>query len=705
MINSVKTMIGNNEIVIETGKLAKQADGAVTVSCGETVVLVTVVMSNTPREGIDFFPLMVDYRERTYAAGRIPGGYFKREGRPTEREILTSRLIDRPLRPLFPEGMTNEVQIMAMVISSDGENDPDTLAVIGASCAVMIAGIPYLGPVGAVRVGRKDGSLIVNPTYVEMEESDLDVVVCSTEEGVIMIESGAKEVSEEVFQEAIELASNECQKIVKLQKDIADKCKKQEQKAVIKEIDSSLVSEVKTLAADKLAQINSKATKEERMELTDLLFKELVEKLVTDENEINASDVKAALNKIEKITVRDMILTDKKRVDGRASDEVRNIESEVGILPRTHGSALFTRGQTQSMSVVTLGTASDEQFIESLEGESKKCFMLHYNFPPFSVGEAKPIRGVGRREIGHGALAERSLGSMLPSKDDFPYTIRIVSDILESNGSSSMASVCAGSLALMDAGVPVKKPVAGIAIGLVKEGDNFAILTDIAGLEDHYGDMDFKVAGTSDGITALQVDIKLKTGITFEIIKQAMQAAKNARLSILDNMAKAIADPRNGLSDYAPRIETLKISIDKIRDVIGPGGKVIRQIIADTGASINVDDDGTVSVASSDGEALQKALDIISGIVAEPEVGRIYQATVKRLMNFGAFCEILPGKEGLCHVSELSDEYVKNVEDVVKVGDKIEVKLVEVDQQGRLNLSRKKAMAKDSDTDNDKSTE
>ncbi len=699
MLNSVKAMIGNNEIVIETGKLAKQADGAVTVSCGETVVLVTAVMSKTPREGIDFFPLMVDYREKTYAAGRIPGGYFKREGRPTEREILTSRLIDRPLRPLFPEGMTNEVQIMAMVISSDGENDPDTLSVIGASCAVSIAGIPFLGPVGAVKIGRKDGKFIINPTYAEGEEADLDIVVCATEEGVIMIESGANEVAEDVFQEAIELASKECRKVVKLQKLLADKCKKEEQKAVIKEIDSSLLSEVKNLAADKLEQINSKPTKEERVEMTDLLSIELIEKLVTDENEIDASNVIEALNKIEKMTVRNMILDDKKRVDGRSFNEIRAIESETGILPRTHGSALFTRGQTQSMSVVTLGTASDEQFVESLEGESKKCFMLHYNFPPFSVGEAKPIRGVGRREIGHGALAERALSAIMPPKEDFPYTIRIVSDILESNGSSSMASVCAGSLALMDAGVPVKKSVAGIAIGLVKEGDDFIVLTDIAGLEDHFGDMDFKVAGTSDGITALQVDIKLKTGISLEIIKQAMAAAKDARFKILENMDKAIADPRNDLSEHAPRIETIKISVDKIRDVIGPGGKIIKQIIADTGASINVDDDGTVSVASSDGEALKKAMDIIAKIVEEPEVGRIYNATVKRLMNFGAFCEILPNKEGLCHVSELSDEYVKNVEDVVKVGDQIEVKLVEIDEQGRLNLSRKKAMAKDKDKD------
>ncbi len=695
MKNNVKTTIGNNEIVIETGKLAKQADGAVTVSCGETGVLVTAVMSKKPREDIDFFPLMVDYREKTYAAGRIPGGYFKREGRPTEREILTSRLIDRPIRPLFPEGMKNEVQIMAMVISSDGENDPDVLSVIGASSAVLIAGIPYLGPLGAVRIGKKDGNFIINPTYAELEESDLDVVVCATEKGVIMIESGANQVPEEDFLQAIDLGSKECQKIIKLQKELADKCGKPQQKVVIKEVDSELLSQIKSLASEKLSEINSIPTKEERIEMTDLLTQELVEKLVTEESGITASDIALALHKIEKSIVRNMILDENKRVDARAFDELRKIESEVGVLPRTHGSSLFTRGQTQSMSVVTLGTADDEQFIESLEGESKKTFMLHYNFPPFSVGEAKPIRGVGRREIGHGALAERAIRPVMPLKDEFPYTIRIVSDILESNGSSSMASACAGSLALMDAGVPVKKPVAGIAIGLVKQDANFVILTDIAGVEDHYGDMDFKVAGTSDGITALQVDIKLSTGITMEIIEKAMEAAKAARAKILDNMVEAIPDVREDLSKYAPRIETIKISVDKIRDIIGPGGKVIRQIIADTGADINVEDDGTVNIASSDAEALKKALETVSKIVEEPEVGRIYEATVKRIMNFGAFCEILPNKEGLCHVSELSDEYVKNVEDVVKLGDKIKVKLVEIDEQGRLNLSRKKAMSKD----------
>jgi polyribonucleotide nucleotidyltransferase len=695
MVKTVKAMIGNKEIVIETGKLAKQADGAVMLSCGGTVVLVTAVMSRQIREGLDFFPLMVDYREKTYAAGRIPGGYFKREGRPTEREILTARLIDRPIRPLFPEGMLNEVQIMAMVVSSDGENDPDILSVIGASSAVQIAGIPYLGPLGAVRIARNAEEFIINPTYAELDESDIDIVVCASKEGILMIESGSKVISEDVFLRAIELGFSECQKSIALQDKLANECKKKELKAEIKELDKRLVEKVKEIALTRLLEINSIAVKEERMEMLDILSQEISDKLVTDESDIKESDIKNVLDCIEKGIVRDMILKHKKRVDKRGFDEIRNIESEIGILPRTHGSSLFTRGQTQSLSVVTLGTGSDEQSIEALEGDWKKTFMLHYNFPPFSVGETKPIRGVNRREIGHGALAERALQPVMPTSEEFPYTVRIVSDVLESNGSSSMATVCAGSLALMDAGTPIKAAVAGIAIGAVKEGDKFEIITDIAGLEDHYGDMDFKVAGTANGITALQVDVKLKTGVTMDIVKSAIAAAKNARLKILDNMNKAISVPRGSLSDYAPRIETIKISTDKIKDIIGPGGKVIKKIIADTGVDINVNDDGVVNVASNDPVALQKAMDIIAKIVEEPEVGRIYKAKVKKIMNFGAFCEILPGKEGLCHVSELSDEYVKDVESIVKLGDEIMVKLVEIDQQGRLNLSRKKAVGKE----------
>ncbi|TRZ80046.1 polyribonucleotide nucleotidyltransferase, partial [bacterium] len=526
-------------------------------------------------------------------------------------------------------------------------------------------------------------------------ESDIDIVVCAGKEGILMIESGSKEVSEEVFLKAIELGFSECQKCIVLQNELAKECGKKELKAQINELDEKLMEEVKEMASQRLSETNSMPIKEERIEQMAILSQEIIDRLVTDGSDVKAPDIINALNSIEKKIVRDMIIKQKKRVDQRGFDDIRAIESEVGILPRTHGSSLFTRGQTQSLSVVTLGTGSDEQSIESLEGDRKKTFMLHYNFPPFSVGEAKPIRGVGRREIGHGALAERALQPVIPSKEDFPYTVRIVSDVLESNGSSSMATVCAGSLALMDSGVPIKGAVAGIAIGVVKEGNDSVILTDIAGLEDHYGDMDFKVAGTSEGITALQVDVKLKSGITMDIVKDAIAAAKNARLSILDNMNKAISAPKGSLSQYAPRIETIKISTDKIKDIIGPGGKVIKKIIADTGVDINVDDDGTVSVASNDPVALQKAMDIIAKIVEEPVVGKIYKATVKKIMNFGAFCEILPGKEGLCHVSELSDEYVKDVEKIVKLGDEIMVKLVEIDQQGRLNLSRKKAMTKE----------
>jgi len=699
MQKSMSVNIGNKEIAIETGIMAKQADGAIVITLGETMVLVAAVMSKKPREGIDFFPMSVDYRERTYAAGRIPGGFFKREGRPTEKETLTARLIDRPIRPLFPEGMANEVQIMATVLSSDGENDPDILSVIGASSALAISGMPFMGPVGTVRIGRNEGEFIINPTYAELEASDIDIVVCATEEGIVMVESGANEVPEDIFTQAIELGFQEAQALIKLQKDFASKYGKKPQQAEIKKIEDELLAKVKELSAAKLAKINSLPTKDERVEAMDLLSNELVEKLVTEESEVTGSEISEALYKVEKELVRQLALKDKKRVDSRAFDEVRKIECNIGVLPRTHGSALFTRGQTQSLSVATLGTGSDEQMIEALSGETKKSFMLHYNFPPFSVGEVKPARGPGRREIGHGALAERALSPVMPSKEEFPYTVRLVSDILESNGSSSMATACAGSLALMDAGVPIKSGVSGIAMGLVKEGDEYAVLTDIAGVEDHYGDMDFKVAGTRNGITSIQVDVKLKTGITMEIVKLAIENAKKARFEILDKMDAAINTPKEDISKYAPRITTLKISTDKIKDVIGPGGKVIKKIIADTGVDINIDDDGTINVASSDPDALQAALDIIGKITEEPEVGKIYHATVKKVMNFGAFCEILPGKEGLVHVSELSNEYIKNVEDAVKVGDEMDVKLVAIDDQGRLNLSKKQAASAEENKD------
>ncbi|MFH1868516.1 MAG: polyribonucleotide nucleotidyltransferase [Candidatus Omnitrophota bacterium] len=692
----MKLKIGNNDLIIETGKMAKQANSAVTVTYGGTMVLVTAVMSKKPRESADFLPLFVEYQEKTYAAGRIPGGFFKREGRPTEKEVLTSRLIDRPIRPLFPEGLINEVQVTAMVLSSDGENDPDILAVVGASCALNMSDIPFLCPVGAVRLGRKDGEFIVNPTYEELSVSDLDIIVCASEEGIVMIEAGANEVSEEVLIKASELGFKESQALIKLQKDFASEYGSKKQDVKLSKVDPELIAKVKELSIDKLIEINFLSSKEERVEMMDLFSKELVEKLVTDEGDVTEPGVAAALNKVEKEFVRGMVVNDKKRVDGRGFEDIRQIECNPGLLPRTHGSALFTRGQTQSLSVITLGTSSDEQMVEKLDGESQKTFMLHYNFPPFSVGEVKPMRGPGRRDIGHGALSERALKPVMPSKEEFPYTVRVVSEILESNGSSSMASTCAASLALMDAGVPIKKAVSGIAMGLVKEENGSVVLTDIAGAEDHYGDMDFKVAGTRDGVTAMQVDVKLKSGITMDIVKTAITNAKKARNVILDKMDAAIQKPSESLSEYAPRITTLKINPDKIRDIIGPGGKIIKKIIADTGVDINIEDDGTVSVASNDSAASDKALEIIKKLIEEPEVGKIYKGTVKRLMAFGAFCEILPGKEGLCHVSELSDKFVKNVEDVVKLGDEVTIKLIAIDEQGRLNLSIKQAMKTES---------
>ena len=675
-------------VTIETGRMAKQADGAVTVQLGGTVVLVTAVASKEPREGIDFFPLTVEYQEKTYAAGKIPGGFFKREGRPSEKEILTARLIDRPIRPLFADGFVNEIQIMAIVLSSDCENDSDILALIGASTALSIAGIPFNGPIGAVRVGRIDGKFILNPTFQELESSDLDLVVAGKKDRVLMLESASNELSEEIMLDAIAFGQKNLAAIIEVQEKMMKECGKPAMKYELKKIDKALLDKVRTEATAKLADINTLGSKEEREEAMEMLSKALVDKLATEESGHTNKDVKAALIEIEKDEVRRFILDKKMRVDGRKFTEVRQISCEVGVLPRTHGSGLFTRGQTQSLSVTTLGTAQDEQRIDALEGETQKSFMLHYNFPPFSVGEVKPVRGPGRREIGHGALAEKALKPMMPSKEKFPYTVRIVSDILESNGSSSMATVCASTLSLMDAGVPILKPVSGIAMGLVREGKNHIILTDIGGVEDHYGDMDFKIAGTKDGITAIQLDLKID-GITPEIMRQTLTAARDARLFILDKMVNVISRPKESISEYAPRIVTLKISTDKIKDVIGPGGKVIKKIIQDTGVTIDIEDDGTVEVASIDSAALQKALDIIKGLTEVPEVGKIYHAKVKRIMNFGAFCEILPGKEGLVHISELADKFIKNVEDAVKLGDEFPVKVIEIDEQGRVNLSKK----------------
>ena len=683
--------IGKEDLIVETGRMAKQANGSVVVRYGGTVVLVTACMSKDPREGVSFFPLTVEYQEKTYAAGRIPGGFFKREGRPSESEILTARLIDRPIRPLFPKGMTNDVQVIAIVLSSDGVNDPDVLAVNGASCALAISDIPFNGPIGAVRVGWIDNQFVLNPTYSETEASRLDLVVVGNRERVIMIESKVKELSEELVLEGIRFGFEGLQGIIALQENFAKVTGAKKAAIEYKKADEKLSAQVESLSKDRLKEICRLSGKDQREEAVESLSRELKDKLAVEGYE--ASSVRAALEEVEKGIVRDYILEKGVRVDGRNPSEIRKITCEIGPLPRTHGSALFTRGQTQSLSITTLGSSSDEQRIESLEGETAKSFMLHYSFPPFSVGETAPMRGPGRREIGHGALAEKALSTVMPSKEEFPYTVRVVSEILESNGSSSMATVCASTLSLMDAGVPIKKPVAGIAMGLIKDGRRSIILTDISGIEDHFGDMDFKVAGTRDGITAIQMDLKVD-GIELGLVSQIIEDAKKARFIILDKMQAAISEPRKELSSFAPRITVLKIPTEKIGELIGPGGKNIKKIIATSGASVDIEDDGSVFVSSSDPAASQKAVDMIKGMTEMPEVGKVYTAKIKRIMAFGAFAEFLPNKEGLIHVSELADKFVKNVEDVVKLGDEVKVKIVGIDEMGRVNLSRKQAEAK-----------
>lgn len=692
-MEQAEARVGQGSIIIESGKMAKQADGAVTVRQGGTVVLVTTVFAKEPKEGGDFLPLTVEYQEKTYAAGRIPGGFFKREGRPTEKEILTARLIDRPIRPLFPKGFTNEIQIMAMVLSSDGEYDPDVLAVIGGSCALTISGIPFLGPIAALRIGMEQGKFIVNPTYAQLENSLVDIVVAGTKQGVIMLEAETKEVSEKMILEAIGFGLENFKEIIDAQERLASSCARPKLNIVPKETNASLLKRVKESSLSRLAEINQMSQKEQRQEAMDVLYKGLVKEIVKEDtsDSITQDDVKLALIEAERQEVRRLILDEGRRVDGRQNTQIRPVVCEVGVLPRTHGSGLFSRGQTQSLSVATLGTSQDEQMIEALEGESFKNFMLHYNFPPFSVGEIRPVRGPGRREIGHGALAERALKYVMPTKDEFPYTVRVVSDILESNGSSSMATVCAGSLSLMDAGVPIKSAVGGIAMGLIKEDDKEAILTDIAGVEDHYGDMDFKVAGTKGGVTAIQMDVKRKDGLDINTIDRILKDSMPARQFILDKMAEAIEKPRQSLSVYAPRIITMRVNPDKIREVIGPGGKMIRKIIETTGVTIDVEDDGKISIASADEDASKKAVEIIKSLTDEIEIGRVYKGKIKRIVSFGAFCEIAPGKEGLIHISELEDKFVNKVDDVVNIGDEVNVKVIGIDEQGRINLSKKQA--------------
>ncbi len=685
-IQKVSTLLGNSELIIETGRIARQSSGAVTVQQGGTIVLVAVVGKKAEDKERDYFPLMVDYRERTYAAGKIPGGYFKREGRPTEKEILTSRLIDRPIRPLFPKDYLDEVQITATVLSADGENSPDILGVIGGSTALLISEIPFTTPIAAVRVGRVDGTLVINPNYQQSEEGTLDLVVAATEEKVIMLEAGANEISEEEMLEAILFGNKALHAVIQIQKELQKKVGKPKYAFKKREVASSLHEKVAGAVKGEFQKIFDLGTKEEREAKTSELYEKVLGQFDATSPDFKASDVRSAFDELEKKRVREMILREGKRPDGRGFHDLRKIDCEIGNLPRTHGSALFTRGQTQSLAVATLGTKSDEQRIDALEGDLIKRFMLHYNFPAFSVGEVGPNRGPGRREIGHGALAERALGPIMPKEEEFPYTVRLVSDILESNGSSSMATVCAGTLALMDAGIPIKAPVGGIAIGLVTEAEKWQVLTDIAGIEDHLGDMDFKAAGTVKGLTALQMDLKI-AGVTEDILKESFKQAKDARFKILKIMEQAISAPRQELSAYAPRITMLHINPEKIGAVIGPGGSVIRKIVEETGAKVEIEDDGRVLIAAIDAKSSEAAIARVKAITEEPEVGKIYQGKVRKIMNFGAFCEIIPGQDGLVHISEIAEGYVKSVEDHLKVGDIVPVKVIAVDAQGKISLS------------------
>jgi polyribonucleotide nucleotidyltransferase len=681
-------LAGGKHISFETGVLAKQAHGAVVVRFADNVVLATAVANPEPREGIDFFPLTVDYREYTYAGGRIPGGFIKREGRPSEREVLTSRQIDRPVRPLFPEGFRCETQIIALVLSADTQNDPDVAALNGASAALTVSDIPFHGPIGAVRVGLIGGQFIINPTYDERRQSLVNIMVAGTSEGIVMIESGATEVSEEIVVDAIEFAHAEITKICAAISELAQQVGNKKREVTPPEFEEAYLGQIRSQWGERLTDAlnTEKYPKAESYAKVKALKKELKESFPEDQEEARDRAVRYFEILRERI-FRDHVLGQRRRPDGRAFDQVRPISIEVGTLPRTHGSAFFTRGETQALVTTTLGTADDVQRLEMFEGEAKKRFMLHYNFPPFSVGEVAFMRGAGRREIGHGALAERALSAVLPLEENWPYTMRVVSDILESNGSSSMASVCGASLSMMDAGVPLKAAVAGIAMGLVKEGEQYAILTDIAGAEDHYGDMDFKVAGTRDGITALQMDIKV-TGITAQIMREALDQARRGRMFILDKMAEVISEPRTKISPYAPRIYTLQIPVDKIRDVIGPGGKVIRGIIEATGVKIDVEDSGRINVASNDEASAARALQMIGDLTATPEIGKTYLGKVVRLADFGAFVEIFPGTDGLLHISEVAEHRIKDVRDELKEGDQILVKVLSV-EGNRIRLSRK----------------
>jgi polyribonucleotide nucleotidyltransferase len=688
MVHMIERSFAGRRLTLETGRMAKQAAGSVLIRHGDTMVLAAVTVSDKQSQ-LPFFPLTVEYREKTYAAGKFPGGFIKREGRPSDEEILAARLTDRSIRPLFPEGFKNEVQVFLYVVSADQENDADVLALTAASAALAVSRVPWQGPIGGVRVGRVDGQLVLNPTFAQLEESDLDLVVAGTGDSLMMVEGGALEVGEEDLVAALAFAQRGIAELVAMQQELVSRGGREKMPWTPDLPPAEIAERVRGVAGDRMRQALNHPDKAERAQALALVRAQVIDEL----NVEMADQLRALLTVLDDLeyeTMRAQVLDTGERIDGRDTQTVRPITAEVGILPRGHGSALFTRGQTQALVSTTLGTVSDEQRIDNIDiaQETSKSFMLHYNFPPFSTGEVKPVRGVSRREIGHGNLAERALQALLPAYESFPYTIRIVSEILESNGSSSMATVCGGSLALMDAGVPMKAPCAGVAMGLIKEGDRVAVLTDILGTEDHLGDMDFKVAGTTEGVTSIQMDIKIQ-GLTLDIVRSALAQARNGRLHILGEMARALDAPRPTLSRYAPRIITIKIRPDKIGDIIGPKGKIIRGIQEETGAEINVEDDGTVTISAVDGPAGERARDLIAAIVQEPEVGKVYEGVVKSTTAFGAFVEILPGTEGLLHISELAHGRVEKTEDVVKKGDTVKVKLLEIDGRGKMRLSRK----------------
>ena len=690
MVKKVELDFHGRPLSIEIGRLAKQADGAALVQYGETVVLVTAVAARDLKLDTDFFPLTVDYQEKTFAAGKIPGGFFKREGRPSEKEILTCRLIDRSIRPLFSEGLRCETQVIATVLSADRDNDPDVVAMLGASAALHVSDIPFNGPLAGVRIGRNNGQWIMNPTQNQLDESDVDIFLSGSKDAIVMVEGGAQMVPEEEILEALFAGHEAIQPLIEIQEQIRREIGKPKREVPLAKLDQAIIKRVEELALAKLKQALEVPEKLERYKRIAEAKAEVVPQALAEFPD-RQKDIKGAFEELKRNVFRGLVIQQERRIDGRGLREIRPITCEVEVLPRTHGSALFTRGETQALVVTTLGTTTDEQRVDALIGEHFKKFMLHYNFPPFSVGEVKFLRGPGRREIGHGNLAERALLPVLPVDDSFPYTIRIVSEILESNGSTSMASVCGGSLSLMDAGVPVSAPVAGIAMGLIKEGEHVRVLSDILGDEDHLGDMDFKVAGTSEGVTSLQMDIKV-SGVNRDVMQQALHQAKEGRLHILGIMNKTLAGARTNVSGHAPRIVTLKVKPDKIREIIGPGGKVIRGIIEATGVKMDVEDDGTVRIASVDEEAAKKAVEMVQRIAAEAEIGKIYKGTVRKIVEFGAFVEILPGTDGLVHISQLAPGRVNKVTDVLREGDEVMVKVLEIDRQGKIRLSRKEAL-------------